>query len=459
MRRATAKVKVLGFDSWTKGAHHFERLVPALRRHGMALKVVHLGAWGNDPGRSPTEQHGQLELADIASYPSSSLRAVVEREKPDVVVLLSTTTFAHRALIRHCRSMGIPTLNLYHGMSTTWFDPSTRSGFQPNMLGHFKIVISKFYKTLRFTLPCYLRALVATGASLADWGRFVIDVANLAIGRQPTRAADDARTTLCAVYTQPDVEHAMRSFGFRREEVFVVGNPDLTRFRLALEHIGSRLREPAQPRQFIMYIDTAMQPNGLVYPNVKAFVEHLKQTVAGVAAAGLRLMLKLHPANDMDRVRALLADQGVEFVDNDNFVEKLLSCEAAIVETTTLAMIPALIGMPILLARFGALRDLKFGSALTSYPRARFLRQVRDLPLLLGEVHAGADHDTTERWIAASAGPLPAESMPERVAALLDRLACDGEHSSTCNTAAGRRVLPNGERVCSKVERAPERDS
>lgn len=428
--KAQQPIKVLGFDSWTKGAHHFDRLIPALQARNMSLKLVHLGTWGNDPRKSLVERVGQLDVADIASYPSYSLRRMLEIERPDVVVLLSTTTFAHRALVRHCRAMGIPTLNLYHGMSTTWFDPAVGGGFEPNALGHLRIVTSKLYKTLRFTLPCYAGALLRTRAGSADWKRFFSDLTNLAVGKQPIEAAEDARTTRCAVYTASEVDHATVTFRFPADEIAIVGNPDLARFGLATEHLGSRLRHGALPTGAVMYIDTALQPNGLVYPNLAAFVDHLKLTARSLAACGLRLKLKLHPANDIESIRRLLAPDGVELATNENFVDQLLKCDAAIVETTTLAMIPALMGMPMFFANYGALQRLQFGSALTSYPRGRFLTDVREFSTLLQEVQRDREvAGRSERWIAESSGPLPAERMPDRVAALLEELARPYSHA------------------------------
>ena len=107
---------ILGFDSWTQGAHNFERLVPALRELGFELILVHLGSWGHDPDRAREEKIGELTVRDIAYYEDPSFRAILEREKPSAVVFLSVRAFAHRSFNRHCAHLGITTLHLYHGL-------------------------------------------------------------------------------------------------------------------------------------------------------------------------------------------------------------------------------------------------------------------------------------------------------------------------------------------------------
>lgn len=36
---ASEKIKVIGFDGWTKGVHHYERLVKAFTNRGIELTV------------------------------------------------------------------------------------------------------------------------------------------------------------------------------------------------------------------------------------------------------------------------------------------------------------------------------------------------------------------------------------------------------------------------------------
>ena len=104
---------------------------------------------------------------------------------------------------------------------------------------------SKLGKVLRRTLPCYLPALVRTGAGLGDWRRFAADSvlygarqAGASSGCRPGQRSDNFH--VCGV----------RRCGRRArdpqlrvctERVQVVGNPDLGHFGLTESMLGSRL--------------------------------------------------------------------------------------------------------------------------------------------------------------------------------------------------------------------------
>jgi len=390
----------------------------------MSLTLAHLGSWGNDPGRPPREQMEDLVVRDISSYRPSSIEGIIDEERPDAVVLLSTETFAHRACIRYCRQRGIPTLNLYHGIVGVEVVSARGGTYRVDVLGHSAFVLSKLYKTFRRTLPCYVGSLVRTGAALSEWHEFLGDATRMAQGRTADVAADDARTTRCCVYTRADVQHAVRTFGFPETHVVPVGNPDLPRFGLRKEMIGSRAHRVLTAQE-VMYIETGLVTVGYLFSSVKAFVQHLLATSSRLAEQGLRMLVKPkpHPAEYMQELVGSLRGTGIEVISNGDFLERLRSCAACVVESTTLALVPALLGMPLLYANYGILRSLQFGPVLRSYPRGHLLTDIGDAAALLRRDAETYDDRKLEDWIRDNAGPLPAEDMPRRVTDVLEELA------------------------------------
>src|SRR5206468_2062361 len=93
-----------------------------------------------------------------------------------------------------------------------------------------------------------------------------------------------------------------------------------------------------------------------------------------------------------------------------------------IVEPSSAAVVPALLGIPVLLAQYGRLGAQRYGEVLTSYPRARNLTDIGSVASLLGSERAELDSDRTRDWIACNAGPLPATQMPERVADVVEAI-------------------------------------
>jgi hypothetical protein len=415
--------KIIGFDSWTGGSRHFARLIPALDARSMQLTLVHIGSWGNEPGCSHENRMGGLLVRDIAFYGGDSIERILDIERPDAVVLLSVSTFAHRAFIRYCNQRSIPTLNLYHGMiNTADSDPKT-GGPAVSRVSHVKYVFSKIGKLLRYTFPCYVKALLKTKAPPKDWGRFISDIIKLAIGTdlQLGQAADDAKTTKCAVYVQADAEHAVHCYGFMKQDVFVVGCPDFIQFGLEQSKIGRWLPPVTGAEKSIMYVETGYSSVGVFFSDAKRFVDHLIGTSNSLAAQGYKMRLKLKPnLVHTESIEKGLSGTQIELIPNENFLQKLTECSACIVETTTLAMLPAFMGMPLLLAKYGDLTSVRFGSILTSYPRAYLLKDISDVSDILLKDAQALDRGKLNDWIDLNVGPLPPEKMPERVAAIID---------------------------------------
>ncbi len=413
--------KLLAFDSWTEGNIHLQRLIPALAEYGITLTLVHLGSWGNEPTRPKTEVIGQLDVADISAYPGGGFESVLEVERPDAVMMLSTATFAHRAFLRYSAARGIPTLHLYHSMMSVQVTDDHVGSVKVNKLAHMAYVAARVGKLVTRTFPCYLGALLKTGAGLADWGRFAYDTGKLAVGLpiwQPNVALD-ARTTKCAVYNEADRHHAYRVYRLAMDDIVAVGNPDLMRFGLTPEMLGSFRMDGRMERREIVYIDTGLAMQGLMYRDIDDFCAHLAATGAAVAAQGFSLGVKLHPAHDAAGITRRLAGTGVQLLAADEFVPRLLASAGCIAEPSSATLIPALLGVPLLFTRYGRMAEARFGRLLTSYPRSRELTNLAATRRLLEEGDAAPEVAALARWIGENAGPMPADQMPRRVAALV----------------------------------------
>ena len=426
--------KIIGFDSWTGGAHHYQRLLTVLASRSIQFNLVHIGSWGNEPGCPHESRQGNLLMRDIRFYGGDSFEKILDIEQPDAVVLLSTDTFAHRAVIRYCNKRSIPTLNLYHGLVNVQDTAGEMGSPAISNEAHLKYVFSKMGKLLQHTLPCYVKALLHTNAALKDWSRFILDIFSLATGSNRFgRAADDAKTTKCAVYVQADVEHAMRRYGFTEDDVFVVGNPDFLQFGLEESMIGQWLPPAKGCKKSIMYIETGFSSVGLCYQGTEGFIHHLIETSLSLAAQGYKMLLKLKPHQvNVTIIEKGLAGTQIQLVKNDNFLQILMKCSACIVETTSLAMLPTLMGMPLLLAQYGNLKSLSYGSVLTSYPKSYFLEDITSVGRILADDEKSLNRTQLNDWINFNVGPLPPNKMPDRVVDIINNMVVEQQTTALC---------------------------
>lgn len=413
--------RILGFDNWTGGAHHFDRLVKAFKDRGLELALVHLGSWGNDKGRPSSEMIGNLQVRDISSYIQNGFLDVLDAENPSAVLFMSTDTFAHRAFNRYCRYRNVPTIHLYHGLvSVQAVDHGMP--YKVNIIAQFRFVTSKLLKAIKYVWPTYMRALWRTGATTREWIRFVEDIFHGAMGKYTPISADDAKTDRCCVYTASDIDHAVKKYGFSRKDVFDVGNPDLIQFDMPSQLMASHLDLRHSERGDVMYIDTGLIFTGWVFRSVEEFVQHLVYTKRQLHLQGKHLIFKPHPDHLKTDLISTLVALDVNVCSHKEFVARLQNCCASIVETSTAALIPALMGMPLFLASYGKLGDQRFGPALTSYPRAMRLSDIRQFNTLLAAELVDLNVERTTQWIKENSGPLPAEEMPRRVAAVAEAL-------------------------------------
>lgn len=416
---------ILGFDSWIGGAEKYASLVPALRRRGMRLVLVHIGSWGADRERPVQEYLKDLEIRDIAWYGGKSFDEILEIEKPAAVLMLSNDVFAHRAFNRYCLAAGIPTMRLYHGLIGVQAVNDAKV-YKVSLISQALFVLVRIPKAVMRIWPCYIRALVRTGASWGDWWRFLTDMTNLARGAYIARAAADCRTTRTAVYTRADVDHAVEKYGHPPDHVHVVGNPDISMFNLDENRLGCASADDNRLKNEIIYVDTGLIYAGMVFDGPDDYYAHLIATRDSLARQGKDLAIKLHPHHFRTDFPARLEAAGIEILSNANFTERLVGCGAALVEPSTAAIIPGLLGVPIMLVRYGKFAGQGYGKVMAQYPRARPLDDPDRLQAILEEESGSLDVTAVRHWISENVGPLPADHMPDRVAEILDALSKDG---------------------------------
>jgi len=68
------------------------------------------------------------------------------------------------------------------------------------------------------------------------------------------------------------------------------------------------------------------------------------------------------------------------------------------------------------LANYGKLQGQAYGKVLTTYPKARHLKDLKQVQNILSEIETSTQAQEVWDWIRENSGPLPAEDMPDRVA-------------------------------------------
>lgn len=411
--------KVLFFDSWKGGINSFLRLVPQFSKIGISSRLIHLGSWGNEDVIIKDEMLNGLSIRDISFYKNSYLLDILKEEKPDVVIFLSTHTFAHRAVIRYCQLLNIPTILLYHGYVRVQDVENSNGAYTVRFRSYLTFVFKRFPKLLQKTLPTYIRALFITKASKDDWRNFLNNLFELISKPSKIKTAKDSKTDFCLIYAKGDIKHAIDAYGFKESEITEVGNPDLIDFGFNSNLLKSISLSISVNNIYVMYIDTALIATGLIVEGESEYLRHLIDTNNSLSKQGKKLLFKPHPETARLLTLDILKEHGICIVNKSNFIEKLNLCCAVIAEPSTLTIIPALMGFPIFLAKYDRLRDLNYGEVLTTYPLGITLKKIDDFNYLLNNLLSIDTNNDLNDWINTNSGPLPAEKMPERVKSIV----------------------------------------
>lgn len=413
---------IIGFDSWAGGCHNFSRLVPALRDCGYRLILVHIGSWGHDAERPAEELIDGLLIRDISYYGKLGFDEILALEQPEAVLFLSTRAFAHQAFNRYATQRRIPTVHLYHGLVSVQPIGSNEVSYSVSWINKVRQIVKRINKNVFKLWPVFGTALLKTRAPPRSWYWFMREVYFKGTSGYRGIAPPDSRTTAGCVYTNADISHMVNTYGIPRDHVFAVGNPDLVHFGLGRDIIGACLSTVAPNPLWVMYIETALAASGYAFTSRDEFVEHLLYTRDRLYRQGFRLTIKPHPASVKSGLSGYLANSGLDICSNEEFLKRLRGAAAAIVEPSTAAMIPALLGLPIFLAGYGRLASQRYGSVLTDYPRAVTLEDLERFGDCLHQIQHETDRFRFDRWVEDNAGPLPAVDMPARVAAVLDKV-------------------------------------
>ncbi|OSO90600.1 hypothetical protein B7O87_09270 [Cylindrospermopsis raciborskii CENA303] len=410
---------ILGFDGWTLGSHHYQRLVQSLKDSGYRIKLIHFGSYGHDIRQQTSEFLGPLEVCDISHYKGKSVREILLEEQPKAVVFLSTQSFLHQAVNRYCQALKIPTLHLFHGFVTVQAVETS----QPNKYRFWpqsKLVSQRAFKNLTKIFPIYLKSLIETKADILSWLYFFRDVVSKIFGLFQKVASPNCSTTFCAVYGLSDVTYAHNTYRIPIHNIKVVGNPDFIKFRLSDELILSCV-SPCSSKTKIIYIDDGSPTCGLTFASQNDFLNFLVKTKLKLAEQGYELLVKLHPSQAQFDTAQELIRLGVLLSTDASFTSDLLDCRAAITGPSSAAVIPASLGLTLLLAQYDQFEGQKYGIVYRDYPRSLYLRNLMELKRLLNQ-ETKPDVNRMKMWVQQYLYPLPAEDMPKRVVEIIDQM-------------------------------------
>jgi hypothetical protein len=350
-------MKVMFFDYWTVGIHNFLPIFQALRELGHEASLLHLGSL-RDPGCPTTETIGGMVCKDFSQYGNSIRRAML-LERPDLVLGLNIGLTVDRTVNRICRSLGIKTAFMMHGIKAVGDDLNL---FIEHQNSHWSPLrrLKKVPKYAGLSLS-YLAAIGRDSPlellAPSTYGHFLQLMTSPGAAHERPWPHKDVYCDIALVYAKVYADSMIQEKLYPAERVRIVGNPNLDdvfalladprKQELALaelEMIGVRAGHRAA-----VYMEDAFVEQGIGGWTDETRVSLLRQVAKAVNAAGYDLVVKMHPGANPAGVQEAFRDhKSVHVVLKADLAALAWACVATIGHASTTLMLPVAIGRPLI---------------------------------------------------------------------------------------------------------------
>jgi len=349
--------QVVFFDYWTEGIHCFLPIAKRLRGEGIDSKLIHLGSW-RDPQIAIEETIEGLPCSDIRYY-GGSIQNAIERESPKVLLTLNTTLPMDRVVNRICRTMGVKTVYLMHGILPVGHNIE-EAARQMDMSLPLARRLGKLPKYARI-ISLYMKALLKDSfyefADLSNYLHFLQGLLSPGHVLYRPWPHKDIYSDKALSYAEVYRELLINEIGYPPERVVVVGNPnldaafELLRDNSAYSQSYSLLQQIGVPqgRLAVVYMEEAWAALGLAGWTEATLVEEVRQIASAVQCAGMDLIVKMHPNSSPDPLRrSFSGERHVHIISEANLPRLVLGCVATLGHVSTTLMLPVVLQRPLI---------------------------------------------------------------------------------------------------------------
>ena len=412
--------KIIGFDGWSGGIRHYSRFVnnPSYASH--SFKLIHLGSWGAQPDAPEHEIVEGIDVYDISYYGKIGYFELLEIEKPDLVVFLSTHVFDHRAMLMVCRDKGVRTLHIFPGILGVL--PLGRGSlYKFSILSHGKNVLKRLPKFIRFTFFNYISVLIKTRVGFKYWLDLLRDMVFGALRLELPKYAEGSCADLCLVFLGSEKKIAIKKYGYYHKNVRVIGLPDIVDFSVSEGDVLS-CAENLEDKSKVLYFDTGYLYTGDLFSSVVEYVDHIVKLDKHLSNQGLKLVFKPKPQkfNSLkDELLKELDAEGVEIYEGLEVLKILKECRFVLSEPSTVALVAALLGIPVFLIGFGRFVGQEYGECITSYPRSEIAYSFHSLTI---EKALKVSYQSIQHWVEEAFDGNPMREVPLNINESINQL-------------------------------------
>jgi len=380
--------KILYYDNWDIGYRNFLRLDPIFKEKGFETLLLHTTSFIHEIDEIETSIEG-MALRDISYYKTNKIRNIILKENPTAIVMLNLSFMIDRAIVQICKDLNIKIFHLSHGMLI----PSESIQIVKNHIkksGGNKL-LSKLNKKNKYALYNYLVEVNSISKAFNFFKTAIVDHTKFT---QFPKYSTELEVNKSFVFYPSDLKVMVDDFGFPREKIEVVGNPELdTFYNSEIQPKDKFCNEELNlsNHNYIAYFDDGLSEEVHGWDSQKWLI-FLKDLVAITTEKNYKLIIKLHPRRDIATCIEFFKKHQIQIIKDVDFKNFIYHSKFVVSHFSSVLVYALLLNKKIKSPRWDLSENLeeKYPKTIVEYfyDREKFITTFNDVEVNLGSVKA-----------------------------------------------------------------------
>ncbi|MEO9571761.1 MAG: hypothetical protein ABJH82_11900 [Polaribacter sp.] len=383
--------KILYYDNWDKGYRNFLRLDPIFKVKGFETLLLHTTSFIHKIDEIETAIEG-MNLRDISYYKTNKIRNIILKENPSAIVMLNLSFMIDRAIVQICKDLNIKIFHLSHGMLI----PSESIQVVKNHIkksGGNKLR-SKLNKKNKYALYNYLVEVNSVSKAFNFFKTAIVDHTKFT---QFPKYSSELEVNKSFVFYPSDLKVMVENFGFPKEKIEVVGNPELDAFYISEIHPKAKFCSEElnlSNHNYIAYFDDGLSEEVHGWDSQK-WLLFLKDIVAITNEKNHKLIIKLHPRRDISTCVDFFKEHQIKIITDVDFKNFIYHSKFVVSHFSSVLVYALLLNKKIKSPRWDLSENLeeKYPKTIVEYfyDREKFKNTFDDVEVNLENVKAYLD--------------------------------------------------------------------
>lgn len=354
--------KILYLDNWDNGYRHFLRIDKQFKNKGFETLLVHTGSWIGEKSEIWVNKEIEIEksidglnIRDISYYNSNRIRKVIELEKPYAVVLINLSFIIDRAIVKICKTLNIKIFYLAHGkLISSEGQETLKNTLKKN--GKSKMQ-SKFTKKNGLALYNYFIEMKSITKFFNFFYKAIQDYTQFTTF---PKYSDELEVTKSFVYYPMDYDIMINTFGFPKDSVQIVGNPELDAFyykKIKDKNAFCTNELKIENNNYVAYMDDGLTEMRN-WDNQK-WMDFLEDINSVLLNHKLQLVIKLHPRRKIEDCLDFFKEKNIKYFYNLDFKNYIYHSVFTMSHFSSVIIYSLLLGKSVKSPRWGISEGLE----------------------------------------------------------------------------------------------------